>query len=251
MNDSMPTTEELEVKYEAFVRGLADAVLERLEEYDLFISEIEIIPAIMGWAVNRSREEAVPLNEFVLAHVEQVGELAEEVTNVLLLSLAEERPGTDPWEAEEIIPIPVSVALMISHSLAASSSLAFSNGAEQWGRSAVVTVGQLSCSLAELFLHKNHREGEMQVLSRVGKALIPIRGPIVSLPQPAVAHMARFLEAVALKLSLGEWTSADQPRLDDSDIDDVEFSTVIAHEAALLRDLNARHGRSSEPRAWS
>lgn len=230
-----------------FVAKIVEKVGVQLSELNVLYTPSKLVPVTVNWVVEAAAEEELSLDEYV-ASVDDgdgvaggVDEIVKSVTGVFLLMIGEERPGSEPWEHEYTIPVPVSVALIVSHVSSMCATVAYGNNADSWSQTGYGAAASVTSILAEQFIRNEYVEGKMSIMFKDG--LKTLEGPIVKLPQPGVAFIARFFEGCADFVRKGLW------KVDDLEVvskDDV--AAVIEHEAVILRDLCLRFGVSPGPK---
>lgn len=223
-----------------FVSKLTDVIGERLEGFGVFFSPADAIPVTVRWLVDSADEAGLSVDEFIEVVDADLSEAADTIVSMLLLEIGEERPGSDPWDFELTVPMPVSVATLMVHMLTMCANLAFASEADRWTQNAIASCGSMSAVIAEQFIRSGYYDGKMEVLMRNGHRMV--EGPIVKMPQPALAYLARFFESASYRIEKGMW------KLDSLEIvSKEEVADNVRHEAAVLRDLCLRYGRSPGP----
>lgn len=227
-----------------FVSDLNDLVDERLRDWDVFYPAGDAVGAITKWVARTARASGfTSLEEFIAASEGRMDEHADGVVAELLLGIAEERPGSDPWEHENRIPLPVAVATMVAHTLVMCSTVAFANSADRWALHATLLTAGYTGRLSTLLAVTAPAKGEETLTLRGQSGPVEVRGPFASVPQAASAYTARFFEACAHRLEQGRWTISDSEggRREGDVAEDLRLI------AAMLRDLNARFGEPAAP----
>lgn len=227
---------------EEFVNALTENVAERLNGFGLDIDPSEAATVITRWAENVTAEQTFERSAVLYANDKQMNEMAESLVSELLAEIAEERPGTDPWEHEATIPFPLPILLMQITYLALCSNLAIRNGADRWA----LTANANSASIADIIVSQITLETPEVVEHRVlhGTESRKVYGQTVMLPQPGLANLARFYENVVFHVERSLWEMAPDA---DPDERQATLGTLRTH-AALMRDLNTRYGRPAGPR---
>lgn len=228
---------------EEFVNAITSAVSERLSTFGLEIDPTEAATIIARWAEKVADEHTFERSSVLYATENDISEIADNLVSQLLGDIAEERPGTDPWDHEATIPVPMSFLLIEQTYLATCATLALRNDADKWARHAIACIGQIS----EAILEATTRETPppvtvMEILLR--GEMRPVRGQAIFIPQPAAAYIARFYENVAFHVERGLWDLHDPS---DAEEREATLETLTTH-AEMLRDLNARFGRKPGPR---
>lgn len=224
-----------------FVAQLTSAITNRLSEYGLVLETSEATTLIAKWADEQKFEKSAVL----YADDEQIGEVAESLVTRLLAEIAEERPGTDPWDHEPTIPFPLPILLMQNTYLALCSNLAIHNSANQWARQANAAISAIADSILEQITLETPEVETHQVLHN--GEMRTVYGQTIKLPQPALAFLARYYENVAFHIERELWILEDHADIEE------RFATLttLTSQAALMRNLNERFGRSTGPRQHS
>lgn len=228
-----------------FVAKLTDLVGEKLKEYDVFYSPADAVPSIVTWLVSTAEEHGQKLDDFISENDRDAAldDIVDSITQMLMLQIAEERPGSDPWDFNKTIPIPVSVALLMNHVLILCANLAYGNNADAWALNAVNSSGSLTACLAEQFIRSEQENVDMVVITRDGEKLVA--GPVVLIPQPALAYLARFFESAALRVEKKLWN------VDEEEVPLEEVYENIRQQARVARFLCLKYGVSPGPKADS
>jgi hypothetical protein len=238
VNDNLPSRTR---NHAQFVSEVTDSVTAVLSEYGVFYPPTEAIGTIIKFTLHHAQENRMTVDAYINS-LESVDGIVEEIRNELLLEIAEERPGTNPWEHEGNIPVPVPVVTMTIHAVSMCANLAYAENASAWAQQALDIIGQMSAASSEWMLTNNLEIRDINILLSGGTRTFP--GPVVYLPQSGVACTARFFEAVASRISSGLWTISDE------DTDGVTAEATAAnlrHEAAMLRNLNVQFGHKVGP----
>lgn len=223
-----------------YVSDLTELVGQFVDEFDVFYSPADAIPTIVRWTVGAAREAGVTVDAFIRSSGADLQACAVEVGHLVLLELAEERPGTDPWGHELVVDVPMPAVGMMVHALSLCGNLALGNDAAAWAHQALALTGRVSALAAEQFLRGEQRPGSMLVRVRGGE--LPMQGPILKFPQPALSVVARFLDGVAARVERGVWSLGPLSREDREDL-----ALNLRHESTMLRDLTARFGSRVGP----
>ena len=227
-----------------YVSDLTELVGKIVEDFGVFYSPAEAIPTIVRWTVNQARETGCGIDEFIRSAVSDLPACAEQVAQMVLLGLAEERPGSDPWDHDATIRMPMPAVGMTLHALTLCGTLALANDSISWSNHALHVIGRLSAATAEQFLRGEPRAGSMFLRVKGGE--IAVRGPILRFPQPGLAELARFFDGVAARVERGVWTMGEVSASDREDL-----ALNLRHEATMLRDLTGRFGMPAGPRQGS
>jgi hypothetical protein len=225
--------------YDKLVETTVNTLTDTLNDENIFFAPDEIIDAVMVVAARNSTELNSTLETY-LTSLTDVTEFTNAVRDELLLSIAEERPGTNPWDHEPTIPMPVIITSTLNHALSVCAQLALHEEQPRWVQQALDGISEISTNLTEQLSLPDLKTEEMNILFGVG--LLPVHGYVIKLPQPGIANTARFLEAVVSQLQTERWAIPD-----DMGINADNLAAILAIEAARLRNLTSRFGKDSGP----
>lgn len=225
-----------------FVNALTEAVTNRLTGFGLDMDPGEAATVITKWAEHVTDNRLFERSAILYSTDEQLDELADSLVTELLAEIAEERPGTDPWAHDPIIPVPLPILLIQNTYLSLCADIALRNDESKWVRHATASIA----SITEVILEQVTRELTPAVEHNVmfNGEMRTVYGQIAKVPQPALAYLARFYENVVYHLERGLWELADS--LDNEER--IATLTTLTTHAALLRNLNERFGRPTGPR---
>lgn len=230
---------------EEFVTTLTAAVTERLSRFGLDMDPTEAATIIAKWADHVAREKKFERSSILYSTDEQLAEIADSLVMELLGEIAEERPGTDPWEHESNIPLSMPILMMQVTYLSLCANIAIHNDAKKWALHANASASSIVDAILEQITAQTPEVTTHQVLHNGEKRTV--YGQTVQVPQPALAAIARFYENVVFHVERGIWL------LEDPADEEERFATIstLTNQAALLRDLNERFGRPAGPRKLS
>lgn len=238
-----------------WVESLNDVLGTKLDEFGVFLAPAEAIPAIIKWTLSTAVEKNVTINDLISAST-NLDEIADAIRDVLLLEIAEERPGTDPWEYESTIPVPLPIAMMTIHTLSVCTRIAVDNRSFRWAHTANSLITSWANAVSQCSLKNQMENDKIDVL--LSDKHKPVDGPVVLLPQPGVAYTARMIEGYAKRVDSRWWRITDEPDATDAplsaDVDDETRDTLIRNleqNAAMLRDFNTRYGVTTQPQQGS
>lgn len=227
-----------------FVAVLTAAVRDRMTGFGLVLDPSEATTVIAKWAEHVMREKKFERSAILYADDTQIADIADSLVSQLLADIAEERPGTDPWEHEANIPFPLPILLMQNTYLSLCSTLAVHNSATLWAKQANASISgitdaileQITLETPEVTTHQVLHNGEMR----------NVYGQPINVPQPALAYLARYYENVVFHIERGLWILED-------DTEEERFTTIsiLTSQAALMRNLNERYGRPTGPKRRS
>lgn len=243
---SMPRVPYEELSPQArFVSDLSDLVGQRLLDWGVFYPAKDAVGVIVKWTARTARASGCrSLEEFIVLARDDMDGHADAVFAEMLLGIAEERPGSDPWAHEDRIPLPASIAGMVAHTLVLCATVAFANDADSWALHATTLSSGYTGKLSELLATAGAADDEDTMTVRGQGGMVEIRGPFTVVPQPAAAYTARFLEACADRLEQGRWVTS---RDGDTPAREAEVAANLRLEAVMLRDLTARFGTPTAP----
>lgn len=173
--------------------------------------------------------------------------LSEEISLAVAGEIAEERPGTDPWEHTPEIPVPLMLLTIIGHILTITARTAYHNGNLPWMEQGMRNVTSLWAHLAEQVGNDLGTEQRVEFPNDAEGNRRVYPGLAYKLPQSAVAHVARYLETSAERLGSGEWKmDSEEASLADKQLDQ-QFIENILDMSEILRNLNKVYGRPVGP----
>lgn len=239
-----------------WVESLNDVLGTKLDEFGVFLAPAEAIPAIVKWTLSTAMQQNVTINELI-ATTHNLDEIADAIRDTLLLEIAEERPGTNPWEYDSTIPVPLPIAMMTIHTLSVCTRIAIDNRSFRWAHTANSLITSWANAVSQCSLKDKIVNDQVDVLLRPDTRK-PVDGPVVYMPQPGVAYTARMIEGYAKRVDTRWWRiSDDQDAMDEPlpvEVDDDTRETLIRNleqNAAMLRDFNERYGATTQPHQGS
>jgi hypothetical protein len=223
---------------------LIEILSRTLGEYDVIVSKASLKEVVANW-IRGMKDEPPESRQFTADRIKNdPSAVAMELAEKVLFSIAEERPGTDPFSHEPTIPTPVVVILNASYALASCADIAIINGAYQTARGYIDCLGQLAYISADSAMNFPAEEDQVvQVVTpdtESGTAIF--EEAIILTPQPALAFCARKMESVADRLESGEWIVGSEKGDEDASI------TIknLRRAATIFRDLNSQYGRHGD-----
>lgn len=207
-------------------RLLAVAITDRLAEFGAEIPLAEAEETAFKW-VSSMQETSANTLSIIASSTETLEELAGEIVFTILMDLAEERPGTNPWSHERTIPMPIAVAYSQLRLLAAITQAALFNEDYRWAENANANL----LALSALFTETNKKPN-----------LLNSNTPMMFVPQPAMAYVARFFRNTEKKIQDKEWLISAR---DFADPDN--FPNLLASHADILLSLTHEFGRPLNP----
>jgi hypothetical protein len=231
-----PNGESYDFALEEYSSRLAIMLQKELTSYGMQIDKFEASRLAKKWLyeLEASKPEEVLS---LLSYADSAQNLSHTIVENILLNIAEERPGTNPWKHEAIIPMPLHLALSQIASLSLASTIAFSNSSPDWAQNAQASIIAASNYISNKILKKEIQEDEAEIL--VNDEVRTYYGEVVYLPQPAVAYLARFFENMVMRIIEQGWTVP--PEI-------ATWTEAIASlkiQSDMLRYLNKKYGRPS------
>lgn len=212
-------------------RKLAMNVCARMSDFGADLPLMEAEKAAYQWL--RTMQDSSDQALGILADSEEaLDELAATIVTTIMLDLAEERPGTNPWSHERNVPLPLTFAYSQIQILSAITSMAMSNRDIRWAENSNANVIALSGLLGQI---SNH--------TPINKDERPRTDGLIFVPQPAMAYVARFLRNTAEKIDKDKWLPAlDGPLSRHEDV-----PGLFRQHAAILEKLTRAFGRPVQP----
>lgn len=213
-----------------------------LMTYDLEIPEestrnvIDIILNQQEHDLGKSRDQL--LEEMAL----NLDDMANYISQQVLMLLSEERPGTNPFDHYGTIPVPLQTFAIAMHNLTLIANIAVVNNSVGLSRDTVQAVGSMAYLLMEASI-AGIPSREIEIPIDEDGEPNTITGPFILTPQSGVAYIIRRLEGAEDSLHSGEWKI---PRGEsDSDLD--EFIDDLVEIVPILISLNKQYGQTGEP----
>jgi hypothetical protein len=221
---------------EEYANRLSNRVQKELLEYSIDLDKSEANRLAKKWMyeLEANRPEEV-LN--LLSSNSSLSDLSQAIVETILLNIAEERPGTNPWEHEANIPIPLNLALYQISTLGLASSVATKNEDKAWAENANSNVMAASNYIAARLSRGQVAEDSMKII--LNGETKSYSGLIVYIPQPAMAYMARFFDNVILRIVEQGWV------IPEDNLNWTETIATLKIQSDLLRYLNKTYGRST------
>lgn len=214
-------------------QSLASNVCERLSEFGSDIPEPEAARAAYSW-LSAIHETSPDAYRILQASPEALDELASAIVTSIVLDLAEERPGTNPWSHERNVPLPLSLAYSQLQLLTAITDLAITNQDYRWAENSNANALALSGLLGQIPSHRHMEKDDND----------PGEG-IIYTPQPAMAYVARFLRNTADRISTDKWSNATHGPLTRHD----NVPKLFRQHATILERLTKAFGRPVNPKS--
>lgn len=218
-------------------------VSEILEQYNKRVDKNQVF-ALLDNVVKRLIETTgKKRHEIVNQIAKSFNETSKAISEDLLISVAEERPGTEPFSHEANILVPLIFIFSLMESLSVSVKMAIRNEELTFALNLTEIIASLSLFLGE---NTNNIMPFAQVdISEIGKDGITLQpGPSIMLPQPALAYISRLMSSIISKLDTNQW----KPNLEDSDPTATAFIvTQFQRQIDLLIVLRTRYGIFGSP----
>lgn len=212
-------------------RKIASNVCSRMSEFGADLPLHEAEAAAFAW-LNVMRDSSDQAFDILIKSEEALDELASTIVMSIMLDLAEERPGTNPWAHERNVPLPMTFAYSQIQILSAITSMAISNQDLRWAENSNANVIALSGLLGQITSH-----------TPIAKDNKPLKEGIIFVPQPAMAYVARFLRNTAEKIDKDKWLPALEGPLSRHD----DVPGLFRQHAAILEKLTRAFGRPVGP----
>jgi len=211
-----------------YLHQVCDAVAARLGEYNVSLSPQETLWSAVAWLRGQVEEQVSP-PEIIVREI-AVSDAAQAIVAVLLSGIAEERPGTYPFEHDAVIPVPLPVLMRTIHALAIIANLATQNGKNHQIGYLTAAIG----ALARIAAESNILEQDSISSSDEDGSDLNIEPPYCMAPQPGLAFCARIIEGAARDLR----DHVLEPRVDGEEIDGQLLAESLENDASGLRLLN-------------
>jgi hypothetical protein len=236
--DWSPNGESYDFAIDEYARRLSSIVQKELLSFDISIDKFEANRLAKKWLfeLEAKRPEEV-LN--LISSNSSIEDLSAAIVETILLNIAEERPGTNPWQHEAIIPMPLHLIFTQISTLSLASAVALSNTDPEWVSNSQANIIAASNYVSSKIARGEIAEDTVEVL--VNGEVRLYTGQVVYLPQSAVAYLARFFENVTLRIVEQGWVVSN---------DMMSWTDTIASlkiQSDLLRHLNKTYGRNSSP----
>ena len=219
-----------------FLHRVSEAVTNGLAGYNVSLSPPETLWAAMSWLMGESENQST--SPEIIAEETPVEDAALSIVSLLLASIAEERPGTYPFDHAATIPVPMPVLMRTIHALAIIVNVSTQNG--RFNQTGYLT-GAIG-ALARIAAGQDFMGQETIVPDGRGEPDLTIDPPYCFVPQPGLAFCARVIEGVARDLRDGSLA----PSVDGQIIDVVQLVHSLENDALGLRLLNRAFGVSPD-----
>lgn len=229
-----PNGESYDFALDEYARNLARFLQKELTSYGMQIDKFEASRLAKKWLfeLEASKPEEV-LN--LLSSSGSVETLSQTIVENVLLNIAEERPGTNPWKHEAIIPIPLHLALTQISTLALASTISLANADGEWAQNSQANIMAASNYVAGKIARQEVFQDEAHIF--VNDEVKIFNGDVVYLPQPAVAYLARFFENIIVRIVEQGWVVPNEI------ISWTEAIASLKIQSDMLRHLNKKYGR--------
>lgn len=223
--------------YMRLTHSLGDA----LGEYKFICPEATLYDLSVQWVDQQILNNNISKKAVLKRIKNNPLEDAKTIATAILSEMAEERPGTDPFDHEGTIPISLPALLWVIQGLTYAADLAVTNGQDSMAHeslSGVVSLLRFSTSPStqeELVAQL----GEERVSELEG---VQMGFPIILIPQSGIAYVARRLESALTNLEDERWVFPVEEGPETDQILD-----NLADQIEELRELNKYYGQSSEP----
>lgn len=220
---------------------LTHSLSQALSEYEFVCPEATLYDLAVQWVDQQVLNNNISKKTVLRRIKDDPTDDAKTIATAILTEMAEERPGTDPFDHEGTIPISLPTLLWVIQGLAYATDLAITNGQESMAHeslSGIVSLLRFSTSPAtQEELTAKLGEEKLQELEGV-----KIGVPIILIPQSGFAYVARRLEGALSNLEEQRWVF---PVVESQDTD--QILNNMADQIEEIRELNKYYGQSSEP----
>lgn len=235
-----PNGESYDFAVEDYLNRLSNAIKHKLSAYSIEINSTEARHFVKKWfrKLEEDRPEEV-LNMLSDRH-NSIDDLSSDIVQTVLLDIAEERPGTNPWGHEPTIPLPEHLLPRIAATLSACAIISSANGVHDWALNA--TANALAANnyhASAIAKGKVLENEEAEIL--INDEIKSYQGRVLLVPQPASAYLARFFENTLMRIIDQNWVV---PKEINSWTETV---ATLKIESDLLRHLNSLYGRKPSP----
>ena len=216
-----------------------------LDEYDIEISHKSLFDSVDN-IVNLFMQSSGSTREKALGVLKDFREtIGKDVAEQLLLSIAEERPGTDPYSHERKIPIPVSFAAVLSNTLATMVNLALFNDNISRAQRCAGFLVEYTDKVATYSLMELTEGGvDASPIGEEGTRFLP--GPYIFMPQPALAQISRMIAAFAESIESREsQIPFNDPQVEEDSLQ--AYAVNFGKQVLLLDILRKRFGSPTDP----
>ncbi len=235
-----PNGESYDFAVEDYLNKLSSAIKIKLSSYSVEINGTEARHFVKKWFKNLEENRPDEVLNLLTDRANSIEELSSDIVQTVLLDIAEERPGTNPWIHEASIPLPEHLLPRIIATLAACSIISAANDALDWGLNA--TANALAASnyhATAIAKNKILEDEDAEIL--INDEIKSYRGRVILIPQPASAYLARFFENTLMRIIDQNWSVPKELN------SWTETIATLKIESDLLRHLNNLYGRKASP----
>ena len=216
---------------------LVEALDAELSEYDFHCPEPTLYELAWSW-VDQQNMAGKNKKSIFKEIKDNPSEAAGIIAGEILGEMAEERPGTDPFNHLARIPISLPSLLWVTQGLTLASGIAMFNDNNALAQEAIAGIVALLNRATE----PAPLEELTTILGQSKLDSLSLEDPIILVPQSGLAYIARRLEGTVHNLQDGFWAYP----IAGSEEQDLLFEN-LSFQAQLVRDLNRQYGQSSEP----
>jgi hypothetical protein len=214
----------------SYLHKLCAEMASILREYHTTLDRHVLLLAAQSWIIDESNRTSTS-PKAVVQRV-PVQDAALSLAASLLSDIAEERPGTYPFDHKPNIPVPIETIMRTIHAL----SVVISIFAEDNRGSRIPALTSTIGSLARI-VGSDHPVDEPATLNHEGD----ISSAIYLVPQPGLAYCARVIEGIVQDLKQG-FLDMVIDEMQDESLD--ALITNLGSDAVALRNLNAQYGQT-------
>lgn len=226
------------IREATLLKGITSQILESLNGYELFIEEEAIIEMLEN-LISKIMVDSHAERSKVINDLDRISNTtAQVISDKILTSLAEERPGTDPFSHEPNILTPLTFILTLIYSLSVAAKMATENNEPEYAGLLLEAIGSLAhFTTTEVNGSKLlSKEVDISEIGQDGNKIIP--GPSILIPQPVLAYISRLMINIIGRLN-SRWEQDETSLL--------ESITTLQRQIDLLVILRKRYGASGNP----
>lgn len=222
---------------------LARNVQDLLREYEFDCSEEASYYLVEQWVKQRAEKTDNSERDIARELKLDTSNAARSIAQEILADMAEERPGTNPFDHPGTIPVSLPLLIWVTQGLAVASDLALMNGQTVLAHEGISSI----VSFLSFAIQSTPRDEIPEPTNP--NVEVEDNGfnegyPIILLPQSAIAYAARRIEGAMFSLEEGNWGLP----LEGDNVEELEtVMTNFSNQAYVLRSLNQRYGQSGLP----
>ena len=235
-----PNGESYDFAVEDYLNRLSVAIKQKLISYSIDINGTEARQFVKKWFHNLEETRPDEVLNMLADRHNSIEDLSSDIVQTVLLDIAEERPGTNPWGHSATIPLPEHLLSRIAATLSACSIISAANGAHDWALNASANaIAANNYHASAIAKGEVLEDEEAEIL--INGDIKSYKGRVLLIPQPASAYLARFFENTLMRIIDQNWVV---PKEINSW---TETIATLKIESDLLRHLNSLYGRKASP----